>query len=150
MFDIFGEFNSAEEINLSAAGQREQGDKESLLVLAKENGIDEAIAECFFNGEIDMLVDDTSAAMGKIEIEKEIAGIKADFNFNDIQDSIISYLMAECMESTDFAKKVRSKGKSLNECFKHTASEIKKKLNSKNGGLLERTVFKFAKDYYME
>ena len=41
MFDLFGEFDSAEELNLAAAGQREQGDREALISLAKENGIDQ-------------------------------------------------------------------------------------------------------------
>lgn len=40
MFDKFGEFDSAEELNKAAEGLKEEGDKESLIELAKENGID--------------------------------------------------------------------------------------------------------------
>lgn len=40
MFDKFGEFDSFEEINKAAAGQKEEGDEAALKDLAKENGID--------------------------------------------------------------------------------------------------------------
>ena len=40
MFERFGEFDSAEEINLTAEGLKTEGDMESLLVLAEENGIE--------------------------------------------------------------------------------------------------------------
>ena len=39
MFERFGEFDSAEELNLTAEGLKTEGDMESLLVLAEENGI---------------------------------------------------------------------------------------------------------------
>ena len=37
MFERFGEFDSAKEINDTAVNLRREGDKESLIVLAKEN-----------------------------------------------------------------------------------------------------------------
>ena len=40
MFDRFGEFDSAAEINETAANLRKEGDTDSLKVLAEENGID--------------------------------------------------------------------------------------------------------------
>ena len=39
MFDKFGEFDSAEELNKAAEGLRNEGDRESLIELAKENGL---------------------------------------------------------------------------------------------------------------
>ena len=41
MFDTFGEFDSAEELNAAAAGQKAEGDTGALKELAEENGIDE-------------------------------------------------------------------------------------------------------------
>ena len=38
MFDKFGEFNSVEELNAAAEGFRNEGDLESLMALAQENG----------------------------------------------------------------------------------------------------------------
>ena len=49
MYDRFGEFDSWEELNSAAQGQKEEGDEESLLILAKENGIDKEDAEDFLN-----------------------------------------------------------------------------------------------------
>lgn len=52
MFDKFGEFDSAEELNKAAEGLKEEGDKESLIELAKENGIDPEDAEDYWNSEM--------------------------------------------------------------------------------------------------
>ena len=41
MFEKFGEFDSAEELNRAAAAQFKEGDTEAILTIAKENGIDE-------------------------------------------------------------------------------------------------------------
>ena len=38
MFDTFGEFDSAEEINKAAANQRINGDMEAIREIALENG----------------------------------------------------------------------------------------------------------------
>ena len=71
MFERFGEFDSAKEINDTAVNLRREGDKESLIVLAKENGIDEAIVELFLDGTLLYLCDDMSAAVGKLDVEKK-------------------------------------------------------------------------------
>ena len=47
MFKVFGEFESAEEINKSAEGLLEEGDKENLYVLAEENGLDKEDVDDF-------------------------------------------------------------------------------------------------------
>ena len=43
MWDKFGEFDSAEELNRAAAAQKAEGDREALIMLAEENGIDYAV-----------------------------------------------------------------------------------------------------------
>ena len=65
MFDKFGEFDSWEELNKAAAGLKEEGDKESLIELAKENGIHEDEAEYYFTGETDELCNYVMASIGK-------------------------------------------------------------------------------------
>lgn len=57
MFERFGEFGSAEEINETAVNLRKEGDMENIKVLAKENGIDEENAEVFIDGELLYLCD---------------------------------------------------------------------------------------------
>ena len=68
MFEQFGNFNSADEINETASGLRREGDHESIKKLAKENGIDEDIAAAFIDGEIDFICDVATAAIGKLDV----------------------------------------------------------------------------------
>lgn len=49
MYKIFGEFNSAEEINMTAKGLLEEGDTDNIKVLAVENGLDD-MADIFLSG----------------------------------------------------------------------------------------------------
>ena len=50
MFEKFGEFDSAEEINRAAAAQRAEGDTEALMQIAIENGIDKEDAQDYAAG----------------------------------------------------------------------------------------------------
>lgn len=117
MFDKFGEFNSAEEINRAAAAQLKEGDIEALKAIAAENGIDEEDAIDFADGIIDELVTVKLAAIGKLQVEAEalnITGILADW---------VDELKALCMNDDDFAAAVRKKGKSLAGYIALTAEE---------------------------
>ena len=107
MFDRFGEFDSAAEINETAVNLRKEGDTESIKVLAEENGIDLDIAEAFIDGDLFYLCDDMAAAIGKIEVEsKELKPV-------EIMADWVEYLKARCFEDVEMAKAVRRKGKSL-------------------------------------
>lgn len=107
MFDRFGEFDSAAEINETAVNLRKEGDTESIKVLAEENGIDLDIAEAFIDGDLFYLCDDMAAAIGKIEVEsKELKPV-------EIMEDWVEYLKARCFEDVEMAKAVRRKGKSL-------------------------------------
>ena len=55
MFDKFGEFDSSEELNKAAEGLLEEGDIESLKIMAAENGIDTADVEDYSDGSINSL-----------------------------------------------------------------------------------------------
>ena len=67
LYEKFGEFDSAEELNMSAAGLLKEGDTESLIVLAKENGIDKEDAKDYIDGCMDVLASPIAAALGKDE-----------------------------------------------------------------------------------
>lgn len=67
MFERFGEFDSAAEINETAVNLRKEGDLDSLKVLAEENGIGQDILEVFTDGGLLYICDDMTAAIGKIE-----------------------------------------------------------------------------------
>lgn len=146
MFEIFGEFDSAQEINEAATGLLNEGDHENILVLAKENGIDEEIAKAYIDGDIPYITEPMMAAVGKIEVER--SGITDPF-FDDMKDDMINYLLTASTEES-FAKAIRRKGKSLKGCFDYCKKEIKKALGSKNGGLRDRVVYGMERDYYLK
>lgn len=146
MYEVFGEFDSAEEINEAVEGLFNEGDNENILVLAKENGIDEEIAQAYITGEIPYMTDYMMAAVGKIEMERN--EIEDPF-FKDMKDDMINYLVTS---STDeiMARAIRKKGKSLKSCFDYCKKEIEKALNKSSGGLRDRVVYGMEKDYYLK
>ena len=87
MFEKFGEFTSFEEINKKAAELKAAGDKDSLLKLCDENGLDHEDAEDFMDGVIEELTTLKLAAIGKITVEK--ADLKTKGVVNDWTDIII-------------------------------------------------------------
>lgn len=107
MFDTFGEFDTAKEINELAINLRKEGDRESLNLLAKENGIDLEIAEAFLDGDIDFLCDVMAAAIGKIEIEA------TELKPVEIMADWVEYIKGRCLEDDKLAVAIRKKGKSL-------------------------------------
>lgn len=111
MFDKFGEFDSARELNEAAAGQKEQGDLEALVALALENGIDKEDAEDYMDGLIVELVSPLTAALGKIKVECE------ELKPKEIMEDWVEYIKLQCLEKPEVAIKVRSKEKSLSGCI---------------------------------
>lgn len=73
MFDRFGEFDSVQELNEAADGLLNEGDIESLKVLAKENGIDEADVQDYIDGYSEDLATVSMAAFGRLFAEEQEA-----------------------------------------------------------------------------
>ena len=111
MFDTFGEFDSAEEINKAAANQRINGDMEAIREIAAENGLDPEDAEDFINGDIDELCTPILAAFGKIKIESE------ELKPTEIVEDWVNYIKSRCTEDPAMAAAVRKKGKSIKGCI---------------------------------
>ena len=95
MFERFGEFDSAEELNLTAEGLKTEGDMESLLVLAEENGIDKEDAKDYWDGYTDTLTTPLGAALGKIDMECK------DLKPKQIMTDWVDYIRSQCMEHDD-------------------------------------------------
>ncbi len=111
MFDRFGEFNSAAEINETAVNLRREGDLQGLKVLAAENGIDADETEAFAGGAMLFLCDDMTAALGKIEVEAK------EMDCAEIMADWVEYIKVQCIESQEMAEAVRRQGKSLAGCI---------------------------------
>ena len=110
MFETFGEL-TAEEINKTAEGLKNEGDINNLIVLAKENGIDEMYARLYIEDELDQLCDVASAALGKLEIEE------ADLKPVEIIEDWVAYIKGSCLDDENIAVAVRKKGKNLKGCI---------------------------------
>lgn len=107
MFDRFGEFDSWEELNQAAEGQKENGDFEALKALAKENGIDEEDAQDYIDGLFDELCNPSTAAIGKITLEKK------EMELKEIMADWADYIIKEAIDDPKMAIAVRKKEKSL-------------------------------------
>lgn len=145
MYEIFGLFDSSEEINRAADGLKNEGDIESVFVLAKENGIGEEFVQAYIDGDIQVLVDPFTAAVGRIEVERKS---EIDQMFELMKDDVINYILNSCDEES-FAVAVRKKNKSLKECFEHIQTEAYKRIGKKAGVLRDREVYEMARNYYL-
>lgn len=144
MFDVFGEFNTAEELNQAAAGLLAENDHKNILVLAKENGIDKEIAQAYAAGMIPVIADSMSAAIGKLTVEKEKVNSRMPVR------PIVDYLSSLCMDDS-FAAIVRSKEKNLKTCIDSVEKKCREECaRTKEQYIADMTVFKWAKAYYME
>lgn len=111
MFDKFGEFDSVEELNAAAEGQKAEGDMEALEALAVENGLDPEDAEDYMNGDVEQLANSCMAAIGKLNVEAEYVKCA------EIMGDWLDYIKEQCMDHEEVARAVRKKGKSLEGCI---------------------------------
>ena len=111
LYEKFGEFDSSEEINKSAEGLKAEGDTESLLAMAKENGIDEDDVYDYLDDFVDELCNPLMAALGKLQVEAD------ELKPYEIMNDWIEYIKARCQERDEIARAVRKKGKSLKGCI---------------------------------
>lgn len=149
MFDIFGNFDTVEELNACAQGLREEGDSENLQKLAKENGIPDGIREIFEEGMTDELTDPVNAAIGKMDVEAMDMG-ETGMPVRDIT----SYLAMQCFEDEQLTRMIRSKKKSLKECVQTIRKKAEQRVKTRSGmqvvSIADLEVFQMAADYYRE
>lgn len=111
MFDKYGEFDSAEELNAAAAGQKAEGDTGALKELAEENGIDEDDVQDYMDGVTDSLCTPLTAAYGKLAVETAV------LRPVEIVEDWVSYIRVQCMDNPDMAAAVRRKDRHLKDCI---------------------------------
>lgn len=141
MFEKYGNFNSCEEINEKAAELLAASDEQSLMELAKENGIDEDDALDLMDGAITELCNPLIAAMGKILVESnDIKKLEKQEIFNDW----IDYIEARLPEDRDLQIAVRRKDKSLIGCLGHILSWSYSHAYEINKGIVEASGIKMS------
>ena len=144
MYEIFGNFDSVEELNACAEGLKAAGDTEKLAELAKENGIPELFAEDYINGNSEELTDWMNAAIGKLEIE---AAAHTDKYVP--AETAADYLKSLCIEE-QFARRVRRRTKSMEKCMefieKKTGEQVRKGIMH----VPDLTCFQWGRDYFLK
>lgn len=123
MFDKFGEFGSAEELNKAAEGFKNEGDIKSLYELAEENGISKEDVADYMDGYVDKFASEMMAALGRMEVEKK----ELEKENDTITKSAVYYIllfMDAMLSDPEMQKAIMKKGKSprkLLEKMKNTA-----------------------------
>ena len=147
MYEVFGIFDSVEEINACAAGLLAEGDLDNLRLLAKENGIPEAMVEGYVEGTLGNLTDIENAAIGRLQVEME-----CEKNLAGPATEIVGYLSMKCYEKPLLATGIRKKDKTLKKCTDKIVSEARKRKESGSNvvAISDIEVFKMAEAYYLE
>ena len=147
MFDIYGEMETAAEINDVARSLKEEGERKNLDKLCAENGIDAELAEMFWNGEIDFITDSLMAAVGKLDME-----VKEAKGQNGYLESLANFLKAEAEKDEKIAIAIRKKGKKLTEAYKAVENEARKRKKSGSNCVVmrDKDVFEIVEKYYKE
>lgn len=109
MFEKYGEFNSAEELNRAAAKKKEEGDLEALIALAIENGLEKEDAEDYMSGFMPDLCNTVMAGVGKLKVESANMRLEREFEMLEKELEVM------CLKNPEVAAGVRKKGKSLAE-----------------------------------
>lgn len=144
MYDIFGNFDSIEEINACAEGLVAAGNIEKLKELAKENGIPEFFAEQYAAGESGEFTDWMNAAMGKLDIEAE----EHEDKYVPAQP-VADYLKSLCIEE-EFARRVRRRTKSIEACMEYIEKRTWERVKKGIRHVEDLVVFHWARDYFLE
>lgn len=111
MFEKFGEMDSSKDINELAENLFNEGDTDSIKIMAAENGIPEDFVKLYLEGDIPCLCDAETAAIGKLDVESKALKLKG------LMVDWVEYIKSLCMESDLMAHQVRKKVKSLKECM---------------------------------
>lgn len=121
MFEKFGEFESVEKLCRAAEGLKAEGDRESLLALAKENGIDAEDAEDYMDGLAPEFASSLMAARGRIRVERKASGLP-----EEIKSVLYTQAEAMLLSREDFRSLVMKKGYRLEKVVEQMREEAKK------------------------
>lgn len=150
MFEKFGEFDSVEELNMAAAGFKQEGDLDSLYALAEENGIEKEDAKDYADGITEEFATLSMAAAGKIDTEDKAVQAK-DIMVKMGMAVIFLLLRGMCMEETICAAVMR-KGKRAEKILDAMRTEAKKHAQG-NIGIscgTDRQLKEIIRSYYLE
>lgn len=111
MFEKFGEFDSAEEINAKAAKLLAEGDMDGIRDLAAENGLMPEDAEDYMGGAFPQLATPVMAAEGKLTAEGKA------LDLGGILETWRMLILELCAGDRQMCTAVRKRGKNLKDCI---------------------------------
>lgn len=126
MFDLFGEFNSVEELNLAAEGLLKEGDTESLLQLAEENGLEPEDAKDYIRGDSGQLASLSMAAYGRIAIDEKENRNQIKNPMEQMAMQTILTVLKGMLSDDTVAAGIMRKGKRSMEIFKQMRFQAEK------------------------
>lgn len=118
MFDKFGAM-TYEELNKTAEGLKMEGDIESLILLAEENGLDKEDAEDYADGVVDTLATPLEAALGKIEVESAHLNLSYSTTLLGMKDQVVGMIT----QHEELRVSAHDPEKSLAECLARLVKE---------------------------
>ncbi len=147
MFEMFGEMETAEEINAVARSLKEEGERENLDKLCAENGIDAELAQMFWDGEIDFITDTFMAAVGKLDMELEEAT-----GHKEYLKVMANFLKVGAEKDEELAICIRKKEKRLTSAYEMLRNEADKRKNSPTDCvvLTGSEIIEATNEYYKE
>lgn len=150
MFDKFGEFDSVEGLNKAAEGFKNEGDEQSLIELAIENGLSKEDAEDYIDDITDCLATLPMAAQGRLDVEEADSNIKNPMEKMAL--GVILLMLRGMCEDEDMQNAVLRKGKRAMDIFKGMKNEASK---HKEGNIgvscgTDRQLRMLIKAYYTE
>lgn len=111
MFDKYGEFDSVEEINETAAGLLAEGDIKGLFEMAEENGFEKDDIQEYIDGIYPELANIYTAAWCKLDVEMK------ELKVCEIMEDWVEYIRIKMEEEEDMQRAIRKRGKSLKGCI---------------------------------
>lgn len=121
MFEKFGEFGSYEEINAAAAGFKDEGDYESIRLLAKENGLDPEDAEDYIVGDMESLCNVKTAALGRLTVMEEDSKIE-----QNIKRVVFKIAQSMAANNPEDAQMFMKKGTRLDSMIEEMRKQARK------------------------
>ena len=121
MCDKFGPL-TYEDLNKTAEGLKMEGDIESLILLAEENGLEKEDAEDYADGVIDTLATPLEAALGKIKEESKALKLEESTTLSGMKDLICQTIT----KNTVLQVSVHDPEKDLADCLGWLIKEASK------------------------
>lgn len=156
MFEKFGEFHSAAELNEAAAGFLEEGDRESIFALAQENGLDREDAEDYIEGMMGELASPSMAAAGRIAVWRTSLSVPTKDFSEKMAGKVILDLLQTMILDPEIAEAVMQKSNGPEEIYGAIREEARKHASGTGQGRMavacgtDRQLEGIIRTYFLE